>query len=315
MPLSGRLNCLAHADQTKGDFAARGIPECNLGTGERRGTEPSVKGNVPLRFAGSRRAWLALWAAAVLAFLYLPVGLLVAYSCNDAALGIRWTGFTFRWYGELWHDADLLAALRNSLVIATAATGVSTVLGTAGAWLLHRYPLPRAVQASLGGLILVPMLVPEILMGVSLLLWFVFLHFPLGFGTVTIAHVTFCFPFVLVTVRARLAGLDPHLEEAALDLGARPGQAFWQVIVPFLRPAILGGALLAFTLSLDEYIVTVFTNGPGSQTLPQKIFGLAKIGLNPRLNALSTLFLLATAIPAVLAETLSRRRPAPFPTP
>jgi spermidine/putrescine transport system permease protein len=153
----------------------------------------------------------------------------------------------------------------------------------------------RRVGPPLRALILVPMLQPEVLMGVSLLLWFVFLRLPLGYVTVTIAHVTFCFPFVLVAVRARLEGLDPHLEEAALDLGARPWQAFWLVIVPYLRPAILSGALLSFTLSLDEYIVTIFTNGPASQTLPQKIFGLAKIGLNPKLNALSTVFLLISA--------------------
>ena len=247
------------------------------------------------------------------AFLYLPVVLLVAYSFNDAALGVRWTGFTWRWYGRLLDDASLLDALENSLLIATATTVLSTVLGTAGGWLLHRYRLPRVVGGTLGPLILVPMLLPEVLMGVSLLLWFVFLRLPLGFLTVTAAHVTFCFPFVLVAVRARLDGLDPSLEEAALDLGARPWQAFWLVIVPYLRPAIVSGALLAFTLSLDEYIVTVFTNGPGSQTLPQKIFGLAKIGLNPQLNALSTLLLLGTAVPTVLAEILARRRASAAP--
>jgi spermidine/putrescine transport system permease protein len=249
----------------------------------------------PMHSSGNhwRHRLLALWALLVLAFLYLPVGLLVAYSFNDAALGVRWTGFTWRWYRLLAADDSLLAALGHSLVIATGTTVLATVLGTAGAWLLHRYPLPR-VGPPLRALILVPMLQPEVLMGVSLLLWFVFLRLPLGYLTVTIAHVTFCFPFVLVAVRARLEGIDPHLEEAALDLGARPWQAFWLVIVPYLRPAIVAGALLSFTLSLDEYIVTVFTNGPASQTLPQKIFGLAKVGLNPKLNALSTIFLLVS---------------------
>ena len=255
-----------------------------------------------------RHRLLLLWAVGVFAFLYLPVALLVAFSFNDAALGVHWTGFTWRWYGRLFADASLLDALKNSLFIASTVTIFSTALGTAGGWLLHRYRLPRATVGLLRPLILVPMLMPEVLMGVSLLLWFVFLRLPLGFLTVTAAHVTFCFPFVLVAVRARLDGLDPALEEAALDLGARPWQAFWLVIVPFLRPAIISGALLAFTLSLDEYIVTVFTNGPGSQTLPQKIFGLAKIGLNPQLNALSTLLLLGTAVPAILAELLARRR-------
>jgi spermidine/putrescine transport system permease protein len=252
-----------------------------------------------------RQRLVALWAVAVLAFLYLPVALLVAYSFNDASFGVQWTGFTLRWYRLLAADNSLLSALGHSLIIATATTALATVLGTAGAWLLHRYRL-RWVSPPLRALILVPMLQPEVLMGVSLLLWFVFLRLPLGYVTVTIAHVTFCFPFVLVAIKARLEGMDPSLEEAALDLGARPWQAFWLVIVPYLRPAILSGALLSFTLSLDEYIVTVFTNGPASQTLPQKIFGLAKVGLNPKLNALSTIFLLVTVGLLVAA----RLRPA-----
>ena len=251
-----------------------------------------------------RHRVLAFWAILVLAFLYLPVVLLVAYSFNDASMGVQWTGLTTRWYRSLAADKSLLAALEHSLVIATATTILATALGTAGAWLLHRYPMRRA-GPPLRALILVPMLQPEVLMGVSLLLWFVFLRLPLGYVTVTIAHVTFCFPFVLVAVRARLEGIDPSLEEAALDLGARPWQAFWLVIVPYLRPAIYSGALLSFTLSLDEYIVTVFTNGPASQTLPQKIFGLAKIGLNPKLNALSTIFLIG----AVGLLLLARLRP------
>ena len=258
-----------------------------------------------------RRRVLAIWAFGVLAFLYLPVALLVAYSFNDASLGVRWTGFTLRWYWLLAADDSLFAALGHSVIIASATTLIATALGTSGAWLLHRYPMPRA-GGTLRALILVPMLAPEVLMGVSLLLWFVFLRLPLGYVTVIIAHVTFCFPFVLVAVRARLEGIDPYLEEAALDLGARPWQAFRLVIVPYLRPAIYSGALLAFTLSLDEYIVTVFTNGPASQTLPQKIFGLAKVGLNPKLNALSTIFLLITG-GLVLAGRLIVGRPSRLP--
>jgi spermidine/putrescine transport system permease protein len=261
-----------------------------------------------------RHALLAGWTAAVFGFLYLPIAPLIVYSFNDSALDIRWAGFTLRWYGTLLGNAALLDAFKNSLFIAVCAALTSTALGVAGAWLMHRRRLPRAIAAPLGPLILAPMLMPEILMGVSLLLWFVFLRLPLGFLTVIIAHVTFCFPFVLVMVRARLEGLDPSLEEAALDLGARPWQAFWLVIVPYLMPAIVGGALLAFTLSLDEYVVTVFTNGPGSQTLPQKVFGLAKIGLNPQLNALSAVFLLTAAVLALTAETLRRKRPS-LPSP
>ena len=143
-------------------------------------------------------------------------------------------------------------------------------------------------------------------MGVSLLILFVSLKMELGFATTIIAHTTFCFPFVLVAVQARLAGIDPHLEEAALDLGARPWQAFWFVIVPFLMPAIIAGALMSFALSVDEYIVTFFTVGPQAQTLPLKIFGMVKTGLNPQLNALSTLFVAATVLLVIAREVLGR---------
>jgi spermidine/putrescine transport system permease protein len=144
-------------------------------------------------------------------------------------------------------------------------------------------------------LVAVPVMMPEIIMGISLLVFFSSVALPLGFTTVIIAHVTFCFPFVLIAVQARLAGLDPALEEAALDLGSTPLHAFWLVIVPCLRPAIVSGALMAFTLSMDEVVVTYFTASPSSTTLPLRIFGMAKVGLNPMLNALSALFIVATA--------------------
>jgi spermidine/putrescine transport system permease protein len=149
---------------------------------------------------------------------------------------------------------------------------------------------------------------PEIVMGVSLLVWFAALSVPLGFATVIVAHVTFCFPFVLLAVQARLAGLDPALEEAALDLGATPLRAFWLVIVPTLRPAIVAGGLLAFTLSMDEVIVTYFTASPASATLPLRIFGMAKVGLNPMLNALSALFIAGTIAIVLFSERLRKNR-------
>lgn len=238
------------------------------------------------------RVVFGTWTALVFAFLYVPILVLVAYSFNTSRLNIRWEGFTLRWYNEIWSNAPLLRAAWNSVVIAFATTILSVLLGTLGAWLLHRYRFRgrRVIDALVGA----PVAMPEIIMGVSLLVLFATLAVPLGFTTVIIAHVTFCFPFVLLTVRARLAGLDPALEEAALDLGATPLQAFWLVIVPCLRPAIVAGGLLAFTLSMDEVIVTYFTASPGSATLPLRIFGLAKVGLNPMLNALSALFIGAT---------------------
>lgn len=250
------------------------------------------------------RAVFGTWTALVLAFLYLPIGVLVVYSFNASRLNVLWEGFTLQWYQELWQHGPLLRAAKNSLIVASATTVLAVVLGTLGAWLLHRYRFRGA--RTIDTLLSVPIAMPEIIMGVSLLVWFATLSLPLGFATLIISHVTFCFPFVLLAVRARLAGLDPALEEAALDLGATPAQAFWFVIVPALRPAIVAGGLLAFTLSMDEVIVTYFTASPGSVTLPLRIFGLAKVGLNPMLNALSALFVVATVAIVLLAERLKK---------
>lgn len=258
-------------------------------------------------FSGLRffRAVFGTWTALVFLFLYAPILVLVAYSFNTSRLNILWEGFTFQWYGEIWSNAPLLRAARNSLVVAVGTTVLSVGLGTLGAWQLHRYRFRgrRVIDALVG----VPVAMPEIIMGVSLLVLFATLAVPLGFMTVIIAHVTFCFPFVLLTVRARLAGLDPALEEAALDLGATPAQAFRLVIVPCLRPAIVAAALLAFTLSMDEMIVTYFTASPGAATLPLRIFGLAKVGLNPMLNALSALFIGATVVVVLLISRAGKR--------
>ncbi len=255
-------------------------------------------------FMRAFRLALNTWTALVFAFLYLPILVLVAYSFNTSRLNILWEGFTLRWYAELWSHAPLMQAAKNSLIIATITTVFAVLLGTAGAWLLHRYRFrgARAIQTLVG----VPVMMPEIIMGVSLLVLFATVAMPLGFTTVVIAHVTFCFPFVLLAVQARLAGLDPALEEAALDLGATPLQAFWLVIVPTLRPAIVAGALMAFTLSLDEVIVTYFTASPGSATLPLRIFGMAKVGLNPMLNALSAIFIVATVAIVLFSERLKK---------
>lgn len=247
------------------------------------------------------------WTVGVFAFLYIPILLLVIFSFNDSKLNIRWEGFTTKWYGLLFSNATLLTAFKNSMIVATATTVLATVLGTVGAWMLYRYRFP--FQRVLGLLIFIPMVMPEVLMGVSLLVEFVhLLKMPLGYGTLIIAHTTFCFPFVLVGVQARLQGLDPFLEEAALDLGATPVKAFWLVIVPYLMPSIVAGALMSFTLSLDEYIVSVFTSGAQSQTLPLKVYGMAKVGLNPQLNALSAIFIVATIVIVVGSELLTRKK-------
>ncbi|MEQ1862864.1 MAG: ABC transporter permease [Chthoniobacteraceae bacterium] len=270
---------------------------------------------------------LGSWTGVVFAFLYIPILLLAVFSFNDSQLNLHWEGFTLDWYRALAEDTVLLEATKNSLIIAAITTVLATTLGTAGAWLLHRYRFP--LRRLFNTLIFIPMVIPEIIMGISLLIlfsigigwaeqmqgaawapqWLADAEFGLGYTTVIISHVTFCFPFVLVAVQARLAGVDPALEEAAMDLGATPWRAFWHVMVPFMAPAIVSGALLAFTLSMDEVIVTFFTAGSDSQTLPLKIFGRVKKGLDPSLNAISTVFILATAALVVISEWIKRPKP------
>jgi ABC-type spermidine/putrescine transport system, permease component II len=247
---------------------------------------------------------LAAWTTAVFVFLYAPILVLVAYSFNRSKLNIVWEGFTLRWYAELFQHTPLIRALKNSLGIAAAATVLSVVLGTTGAWLLHRYRYRFA--GVIHALVCVPMVMPEIVMGISLLVFFAVAGLEAGFLTVILAHTTFCFPFVLVAVQARLQGLDPALEEAAMDLGATPLRAFWSVILPSLRPAVISGALMAFTLSMDELIISVFTAGPDSRTLPIQVYGMARVGLNPVLNALSAVFIVTTVAFVLFSARLRR---------
>jgi spermidine/putrescine transport system permease protein len=249
----------------------------------------------------------AAWTGVVFAFFYLPIAILVLFSFNESRLNIVWTGFTLDWYRFLFEDRGLVRTLQNSLIVAAATTALSVVLGTAGGWLLYRYRYRAATV--LETLVFLPMIVPEVILGVSLLILFVTVGLRLGYTTIVISHVTFCFPFVMAAVQARLAGLDPSLEEAALDLGATPPQAFTKVLVPYLMPAIVSGALMAFTLSLDELIVTWFTASASTRTLPLEIFGRVKKGLDPSLNAISTVFIVFTVFAVGLTELLRRRNP------
>ncbi len=274
-------------------------------------SKPSTVPAPPKRASrpGRSGAWwvergLALWTALVLGFLYLPIAVLIGYSFNQSRLNITWEGFTWRWYGELLSNKPLIDSFKNSLIVAGASTVLAVLIGTTGAWLLHRhrYRFARAIQA----LVCVPMVMPEIVMGISLLVLFALAQVDLGHATLILAHTTFCFPFVLVAVQARLQGLDPALEEAALDLGATPWRAFWLVILPCLRPAVVAGTLMAFTLSMDELIISLFTAGPGSRTLPMQVYGMAKVGLNPMLNALSAIFVVTTVAFVLFTEHLRR---------
>jgi spermidine/putrescine transport system permease protein len=248
---------------------------------------------------------LGLWTASVMVFFYLPIVILIGFSFNTSRLNILWEGFTLDWYAAIWRDSVLVGSLNNSLIVAAITTVLSVVLGTGGAWLLYRYRFPgmRLWQT----LIFIPMIIPEVIMGVSLLILYVVINLELGYTTIIISHITFCFPFVMVAVQARLSGLDPALEEAAMDLGATPAGAFRRVLVPYLMPAIISGALMSFTLSLDELIVTYFTASARTRTLPLEIFGRVKKGLDPTLNAISTVFILSTVVLVVATEILKRR--------
>jgi spermidine/putrescine transport system permease protein len=250
---------------------------------------------------------LGAWTGLVLLYFYLPIAVLVLFSFNESKLNIVWTGFTLAWYEKLLTDTVLIRALKNSLIVAIFTTGISLVLGTAAACLLHRYRY-RA-SSVLETLAFLPMIVPEVILGVSLLILFVTIGLQLGYTTIVISHVTFCFPFVMASVQARLAGLDPALEEAALDLGATPPQAFTRVLIPYLMPAIVSGGLMSFTLSLDELIVTYFTASAGTRTLPLEIFGRVKKGLDPSLNAISTVFIVVTVLALLITEWMRRRNP------
>ena len=250
--------------------------------------------------ATKRRLGLWLAAAAGYAFLYVPLAIVVVYSFNDSKLNAEWVGFTFDWYDKLFHDQDMLTAAGNSLIIALTASVVSTILGTMAGVALYRHK-----QRLLQILVLAPIAIPEILMGVSLLIFFVFVNFTLGLVSVTLAHITFCIGFVAIVVRARLAGMDESLTEAARDCGATPWEAFRYVTLPLIMPGVIAGALMAFTLSIDDFVITFFTAGAGTVTLPLQIYSMIKIAVTPEVNAVSTLLMLLTLMLIVIASKLS----------
>jgi len=238
------------------------------------------------------RALKAAYAVAVYLFLYAPIAVLIAFSFNDSKYGASWRGFTLRWYADLAQDTALLDAALNSLLVAALAATAATALGTLAAVALHQYRFRgrRLTQTCL----FVTMMSPDIVMGVSLLVLFVSLGLTPGFLTLLLAHITFCLPFVAVTVFSRLAGFDPHLVEAAQDLGAGEFDTFRLVILPMLMPAVAAGWLLSFTLSLDDVIVSFFTTGPTFEVLPLRIYSMVKVGVKPVVNALSAILVFVT---------------------
>jgi len=241
-----------------------------------------------------------------LIFFYLPILMLVITSFNESRFGGVWRGFSLKWYHQLFSEETLWKALTNSLMIGIGATLVSSILGTLAALSLHRYR--SMLQKAHYGLIYTPLVVPDVLMGISLLLFFVTIHLRLGLFTIFIAHTTFCLSYVTFVVLARLQTLDHALIEAAEDLGASYWQIFWRIKLPQLFPAILSGALLAFTLSIDDFVITFFVAGPGSTTLPIYIYSLMKFGSTPIINALSTVLIVATFAIVWIVQTITREQ-------
>lgn len=245
------------------------------------------------------------WVGAVLLFLYLPLMVLMAFSFNDSKRNVVWRGFTTEYYVKAWENEQLWGAMVNSLTIATIATLFSLVIGALAAVMLWRFRFP--LKAAVDGAVSLPIIVPEICLGVAFLVFFSKIGWPNGLiwpfnlGAIIIAHITFCFPFVAMVVRARLATFNREQEEAAKDLGAGEWQAFRDVLIPHIKPALVSGALLAFTLSLDDFVITFFTSTPGTDTFPVLVYSLVKRGVTPDINAASTILILLTVVLTAIA--------------
>ncbi|MBI3436962.1 MAG: ABC transporter permease subunit [Proteobacteria bacterium] len=241
-----------------------------------------------------------------LAFLYLPIAVLVVYSFNASRLVTVWGGWSLRWYGELIGDQALIAAARTSLLIALASASAATLLGTLAALAITRFGADRG-RTALSAMVLAPLVMPEVITGLSLLLLFVAINLDRGFLTVTIAHTTVTMCFVAVVVKARLADLDRSLEEAAMDLGCPPARTFLTVTLPLIAPALAAGFLLAFTLSLDDLVIASFTTGPGATTLPIRIYSDVRLGVKPEINAICTIMIATVALALIVASLALRR--------
>lgn len=250
---------------------------------------------------------LAAHAAAVYAFLYAPIAILVLFSFNRTSQTAVWQGFTLEWYRRLFSNELILASVRNSLIVAAATTVIATILGTLVALALGRFEFRG--KGATRSLLYLPIIIPEIVVGAALVTFFGVVGLRLSLTTVVIAHVVFSVSYVAIVVRARLSGFDRSLEEAALDLGARPLQTFWRVTLPLILPGIVSGALLVFTVSIDDYVITSFVAGVGATTLPLQIYSMLKVGVTPEVNAVSTLLLAVTVVLILVAQRLQQPPP------
>ncbi len=253
----------------------------------------------------TRRWWMQLLVAVTFLLLYAPILTLIAFSFNDSRRNIVWRGFTLKYYEKAWNNDSLFDAFINSLSIAVINTVVATLLGVLVAIFLWRFKFPG--KSAYEGFMVLPIVIPEICMGVAMMAFFARvgwptnLPWPLNLSSIAIAHIAFSFPFVAVIVRARLVGFNRELEEAAKDLGASEWQTMRDIVLPYLNPGIVAGGLIAFTLSLDDFVITFFTAGPNTITLPVKIFSMVRFSVTPEVNAASTILIVITVIATVLA--------------
>jgi spermidine/putrescine transport system permease protein len=286
-------------------------------------SQAQARASAPARVEQKRLSWrdilLALHSALIYLFLYAPIVILVIFSFTRDSFGMQWKGFTVEWYvgpRGLLHDQRLIGAAINTLTVATISTLASTVIGTLTALAMERYRF-RA-RTAMDALLYLPIVIPEVVMGLSLLAFFAFSfgaikdvtgrQINLSLTTVIISHIAFSISFVVVVVRASLKGFDRRLEEAAQDLGANEWQTFWRVTFPLILPGIIGGALLAFTISLDDFIISLFTTGPGTSLLPVEVYGRVKRSITPEINAISTVMLLISMTLVVLSQLVQRQR-------
>lgn len=261
----------------------------------------------PLEY--SRTLWMRTWVGLVMLFLYAPLIVLMIFSFNDSKRNVVWRGFTTKYYEKALGNDVLVEALVNSLTIAALATIASLILGAVAAVMLWRFRFP--LKGAVDGTISLPIIVPEICMGVAFLIFFAKwlewptdLIWPFNLGAIIIAHITFCFPFVTMVVRSRLASFNREQEEAAKDLGAGEWAVFRDVLIPHMKPALVAGALLSFTLSLDDFVITYFTSGPDTITFPVKVYSMVRFSVTPEVNAASTLLILLTIVLTAVALKL-----------
>ena len=239
-------------------------------------------------------------------FLFLPILVIILFSFNTSSLNIIFEGFTFDWYKELFNNKTLLEALYNTLIVAFTSTIISTIIGTISAYALKKYDFP--FKNIILELLYIPIVIPEIVLGISLLAIYTLFKLELGLFTLILAHICFSIPFVIINVRSVLDNMDPNIEKAASDLGASKLKTFFYVVIPTILPGILSGAQLALTLSLDDVVISYFTAGPGSNTLPLHVYSIIKTGVTPDVNALITIMLLVVFVILTISTIINLRR-------